>query len=132
MKRVATKLCALLLGLVLLELGLQAMALVGRLRREARYPDIAEAELVVLCVGDSHVYGLNVDGADAWPAQLELLLREAGLDARVVNRGLPGKHSRTVLEELPGYLADYQPDSAPRNPGLRSIDDTRLERRQRP
>ena len=110
MKRVATKLGALCLGVVLLELCLQALALVGSLLREARYPEIAEAEHVVLCVGDSHVYGFNVDAAAAWPAQLEELLRAAELDACVVNRGLPGKHSRTVLEELPGYLADYQPD----------------------
>jgi len=109
-KRVATKLGALCLGVVLLELCLQALALVGSLLREARYPEIAEAEHVVLCVGDSHVYGFNVDAAAAWPAQLEELLRAAELDACVVNRGLPGKNSRTVLEELPGYLADYQPD----------------------
>jgi len=32
----------------------------------------------------------------------------------------------------PWLVAEHQPDSAPHNPGLRSIDDTRLERRQRP
>ena len=32
----------------------------------------------------------------------------------------------------PWLVADHQPDSTPRSPGLRTIDDTRLERRQRP
>lgn len=110
MNRIAKRIGALLFGLLLIELTLQGLAWLGRATREPRFAEFADAELVILCVGDSHVYGFNVDAPAAWPAQLEDRLREAGLDARVVNRGLPGKHSRVVLDELPTYLDEYQPD----------------------
>jgi lysophospholipase L1-like esterase len=46
--------------------------------------------LRVLAVGDSCTFGLGVDDAETWPAQLETSLRERGLDAEVINAGVPG------------------------------------------
>jgi len=56
----------------------------------------------VLCIGDSHTFGWNVDAASAYPAQLEALLAPTGL--QVTNRGAAGKNTRTLLEELDEYL----------------------------
>lgn len=109
--RVARAGLGLLLGLVLLEAALQLLAAGGRLVREERAAEPTDdAELVILCVGDSHTFGFNVDAQGTWPARLEALLIDAGVDARVVNRGLPGKNTRTMLAELPVNLARYRPD----------------------
>lgn len=59
----------------------------------------------ILCIGDSHTFGWNVDAASAYPAQLEALLGADGLDVHVTNRGAPGKNTTTLLEELDEYLA---------------------------
>lgn len=58
----------------------------------------------VLCIGDSHTFGWNVDAPAAWPARLEGL---AGV--RVTNRAAPGKNTQTLLEELDEYLALDEP-----------------------
>ena len=63
----------------------------------------------VLCIGDSHTFGWNVDAAGAWPARLEQLLASDGSDWRVANRGAPGKNTETLLEELDEYLALDRP-----------------------
>jgi len=55
----------------------------------------------VLALGDSCTFGLGVQDGEAWPAQLEGLLRIEGLDVEVVNAGVPGYtayQGRRVLE----------------------------------
>lgn len=59
----------------------------------------------VLCIGDSHTFGWNVDALSAYPAQLQGLLAADGLDMSVTNRGAAGKNTTTLLEELDEYLA---------------------------
>ena len=44
----------------------------------------------VLAIGDSCTFGLGVEDGETWPAQLEGLLRRAGVDADVINAGVPG------------------------------------------
>jgi lysophospholipase L1-like esterase len=46
----------------------------------------------IVCVGDSVTFGFNVDQADAYPRQLEVLLRARlpGRAIEVVNTGVPG------------------------------------------
>ena len=44
----------------------------------------------VLALGDSCTFGLGVQGDETWPAQLEGLLRNSGLDVEIVNAGVPG------------------------------------------
>jgi lysophospholipase L1-like esterase len=44
----------------------------------------------VLALGDSCTFGLGVQDAESWPAQLEGLLQVSGLDVEVVNAGVPG------------------------------------------
>lgn len=88
-------LLALLLGLALVEASLWVLHLTVGSSERAAGPG---AE--ILCLGDSHTYGWNVDAPAAWPARLEDL---TGLT--VANRAAPGKNTATLLEELDEYLA---------------------------
>ena len=109
MKKALRILTALTLGLVgtfvLLEVVLRiASAFVADSRAGN-----AGASLV-LAQGDSNVFGLYLPKEHAWPAQLEVLLERAGVEQRrVVNRGVPGKASWIVLDELGQDLEDYTP-----------------------
>jgi hypothetical protein len=57
-----------------------------------RSPPIRSPEpaLRVLAVGDSCTFGLGVEDSETWPVQLEASLRQRGLDAEVINAGVPG------------------------------------------
>ncbi|MEM7309842.1 MAG: SGNH/GDSL hydrolase family protein [Planctomycetota bacterium] len=102
---------ALLLGLLLLELGLRAGG--WMYLRGGRAGGRATGDgLTVLCVGDSNTYGLWEDASDAYPARLEALLNELvpGGPHRVVNRGVPGWSSHRVLADLPASLERHRPD----------------------
>ena len=58
------------------------------------------AALTVAVLGGASAYGLGVAEVDATPRRLEALLREAGLDARVVDAGVPGHTSAQSLVRL--------------------------------
>jgi hypothetical protein len=64
---------------------------------------------VVLAVGDSHTFGFGVEPDEAYPAQLETILRRRGVRARVINAGAPGRNSRQLRDVLPRMLAQYRP-----------------------
>jgi lysophospholipase L1-like esterase len=66
----------------------------------------------VLCVGDSHTYGAGVPESDTYPARLqaELDALEPGAYA-VANRGVPGFSTAQVLNRLPRWVEDFQPDT---------------------
>jgi lysophospholipase L1-like esterase len=98
-------LLALLLGLVLCELGWGA-----RHRGSGASERGGAGGAEVLCIGDSHTFGWNVDAEGAWPARLEGLLAADGVDWSVANRGAPGKNTETLLGELDEYLALDRPD----------------------
>jgi lysophospholipase L1-like esterase len=91
---------ALVLGLVLAEGALWGahVAFGNQSRASGGAADI-------LCIGDSHTFGWNVDADSTYPAQLERLLVADGLDVGVTNRGAAGKNTATLLEELDEYLA---------------------------
>jgi lysophospholipase L1-like esterase len=110
LRRAAGPLVAILVGLLLVELSLQGLALLTGPDARVGGPLGGEGGPVVLCLGDSHTYGWNVRPEDAWPARLQGYLAQHDPQARVVNLGLPGKHSGHLLAELDGYLTDYRPD----------------------
>jgi lysophospholipase L1-like esterase len=100
-------------GLALLEgaLRLAAFVLPAHLLRAAKTAVPREpGEFRVLCVGDSHTYGVGVAPDDAYPAQLERILRGRGVRARVINAGVPGQGSSQLLTDLGATVARYQPD----------------------
>ena len=109
MRRPVRALAALLLGCLLLELGMRAAGWVY-LRVNQRDGLAGGQGQVLICMGDSHVFGLYEEPEDAWPAQLQGLLDAHAEDPwRVANLGFPGASSAHVAERLDSELAAYAP-----------------------
>lgn len=100
------------LGLALVcsltELGLQIGARFAGTRGAAGRP---EATVRILCLGDSHTYGIQVERDQAYPAQLQRLLDEdAPRVHAVVNLGVPGMSTTQLRNRLGDWLSRYDPD----------------------
>jgi lysophospholipase L1-like esterase len=65
----------------------------------------------VLVVGDSTAFGVGVDDADTWPAQLEAILNaQHGVGVEVVNAGVPGFSTFQALRMAEKWAANPRPD----------------------
>jgi lysophospholipase L1-like esterase len=65
----------------------------------------------ILCLGDSHTYGVLIDEEDSYPARLQLKLdRSAPGRYAVINLGLPGMSTTQVRNRLDDNLSRFQPD----------------------
>ena len=60
----------------------------------------ALAEIKIVAVGDSGIYGEGVGRNDTYPAKLERALRARGYDVSVTNAGSSGDTTRGVLNRL--------------------------------
>jgi lysophospholipase L1-like esterase len=82
--------------------------------RGFRNPELAEPKregsLRIACLGASTTYGHELLAEEAWPAQLERLLRADGLDVEVVNAGVPGWVSRETVISLEERVLAVEPD----------------------
>ena len=83
--------------------------------RGFRTPAVAETKLPgvfrIACLGDSSTFGMNVEGADAYPQVLARLLEESHPGRfEVLNFGVPGYSSRQGLELLRQEVRRYEPD----------------------
>lgn len=67
-------------------------------------------ELRVLAIGDSCTFGLGVDDDATWPVRLEGMLRDKGIDAEVVNAGVPGYTAFQGLRFLESRGLALEPD----------------------
>lgn len=80
---------------------------------------------VLVAVGDSLTEGLGVQPEEAYPAQLQAKLREAGLEWEVVNSGVSGETSSGALTRL-DWVLKTDPDAVllvtGANDGLRGLD----------
>ncbi len=110
--------------LLVVELGARVAGQAVMRTRQQPLPAIAKPEnirrpvtmdpgaaLSVLCVGDSWTFGMQMQPEQAYPGQLQVLLRdEHGLAAEVHNLGKPGSSSfraaRMVRSQLPVLPAD--------------------------
>jgi acyl-CoA thioesterase-1 len=72
---------------------------VGLLILSISSPSIA-AESLVVAFGASQTFGKGVTRDEAYPAQLELLLRQKGYDVRVINSGANGQTTGAMLRRL--------------------------------
>jgi lysophospholipase L1-like esterase len=93
-------LLSILLGVLLLEVGLRVAG--GIYLKFHERPASTGAPHALLCLGDSHTFGIWLKAAETYPAQLEQLLN-AGETTRqwdVVNRGVPGMASADVLDRM--------------------------------
>ena len=91
----------------------------GRSRHDAlglRGPEVAIPKPAgtyrIVCIGGSTTYTMVQDDADAYPAQLERILRERYGDAQVevINAGVGGWSSWECLIDLELRVIDLQPD----------------------
>jgi len=71
----------------------------------------SRAGAVVLCVGDSHTFGLPLPEPDSYPSQLQLRLDAAYGPGRyrVVNLGIPSVNSGFVAKRFERQLAQFDP-----------------------
>lgn len=105
--------------------------LVGCERKEASRPTVPAQQTApavagtIVAVGDSLTAGYGLDEADAYPAQLERRLWEAGHPWRVVNAGISGETSSGALSRV-NWVLNLKPDIVilvtGANDGLRGID----------
>jgi acyl-CoA thioesterase-1 len=72
------------------------LALVGAIL----LPVIAAGAATVVALGASNTYGKGVAHNQAFPAQLEAILRSKGLNVRVVNAGINGDTTEGMLGRL--------------------------------
>jgi hypothetical protein len=103
----------LILSVVLGELLLQGMSLVaGQYATRDRDPSSGSDAIRVLCVGDSHTYGLPLPEEESYPSQLEVRLSALypGREVEVVNLGVPGLNSTFVSLRLERQIYQLDPD----------------------
>ena len=103
---------ALLVGLLAGELFLQIASFIAS--RAGARGDAASAAadaITILCVGDSHTYGLPLPPEESYPAQLEARLseRHPGRVFQVVNLGIPGINSSYLANRLERQMLQLRP-----------------------
>jgi acyl-CoA thioesterase I len=85
----------------------------------------ADAERVIVCLGDSLTEGYGLAPERAYPTLVERMLRERGRDVRVVNAGISGSTSASAVSRLRWQLrsrADVVLIALGGNDGLRGVD----------
>jgi hypothetical protein len=95
-------------------LGLEvALRLAGYFALLSSKRDVAFLEsnssVRILALGESTTSNF-FSQVGSWPEKLEDKLRQAGVNARVFNEGLPATTTAMILANLPGYLEKYNPD----------------------
>ena len=106
---------ALLVALVCAELFLQGASWLTRSvgRRDSLEDAVAGARNfeTILCVGDSHTFGLPLPQEESYPVQLEVALaeRHPGRAFQVVNLGIPGMNSGYAANRLERQMLQLQP-----------------------
>jgi hypothetical protein len=94
------------------ELFLQAAGLVARSVASRAAPlEPGSGAVTILCVGDSHTYGLPLPREQSYPAQLEVALSERHPDQtfQVVNLGIPGMNSGYAANRLERQMLQLTP-----------------------
>jgi lysophospholipase L1-like esterase len=65
----------------------------------------------IICMGGSSTWGSGVGDNETWPAFLELMVREKGIEAQIINAGISGYTSFQVMIFIREYLLRYNPDA---------------------
>lgn len=111
MKRLVLVVLGLVLGLVAAEGVWRVAAL---FRGGSRAGAVGDAEIRLLCEGDSNTFGVRVAVSDSYPERVAKLIREglAPDDARrvaVVNHGVPGRNTAQILGAIDDDVAESRP-----------------------
>ena len=108
-RRLGQLLLLVLITLLMAEGALQVASRFVSTRASDLRPGAAHR---VLCVGDSHTYGVLLPENASYPAQLQGFLDEQAAGAySVVNLGVPGMNTTQVLNRLPDSVSRYRPDT---------------------
>jgi lysophospholipase L1-like esterase len=113
LKRLLLVPLGLAIGLLAVELVLQVLSFAARSVVGRGLPTgWLTGSVRVLCLGDSNTYGLYVERDEAYPARLEALWNERIASPRleVLNLGVPGTSSSSLLRDYPVRLATFDPD----------------------
>lgn len=102
-----------LLALLLAWAGLEGVLQLGGLAARFVYrPQLAHPGApTILCLGDSHTFGVGVPADRTYPAQLEQLLADRGLTVNVVNLGAPGTNTSQIRCHLPEWIQRFRPSA---------------------
>ena len=74
---------------------------------------LAQAATIIVALGASQTYGRGVARSEAYPAQLEALLRAKGRAVRVINAGINGNTTGAMLQRLGSVPNGTSPRSTP-------------------
>jgi lysophospholipase L1-like esterase len=85
------------------------MQLAGLAAARFNKPKLRPGAEVIVCIGDSHTYGVMVGKDQTYPAQLEKLLIKNGGNFQVLNLGAPGQNTTQIVNALPGIIKLYKP-----------------------
>jgi acyl-CoA thioesterase-1 len=77
-----------------------ALRVVAILAALAAASPVCAATLNIVAIGASNTSGWGVGAANAYPAQLQALLRTKGIDAKITNAGVPGDVTTGMLNRL--------------------------------
>ena len=96
----------------------------------ADVPKPRQSQQTIVAIGDSLTAGFGLAEADSYPAQLEQLLADRGLDYRVVTAGISGETSSGARSRV-DWILKLKPQivilETGANDGLRGIDPTLIE-----
>ncbi len=101
----------LLAAFLLIEIALRLGGLLFFAGQERGNRELSGTDGVyaVLCVGESTT---ALGGEHAYPRQLETILneRQSGMKFEVINKGVPATTTARIVQNLPHYIKEYDPD----------------------
>jgi len=118
MKKVLEKFFAIITGLItsllLLEIALRIFGSCYESNIPSDNIDIVNKkkdEYNILCIGDSHTYGLEVGRQQSYPGQLQLFFNaHSNKKIRVINKGVLTQNTTQALNILQEQIDDIHPD----------------------
>ena len=110
------KACLIILGILLVVVFELSLSFIGRIFLYARNsnPPLHNEGFTkrILCIGDSHTFGVGTSSNYSYPNQLERLLNlnNPQNSFNVVNLGIPGNSTKSQIERLEDFLDKNRTD----------------------
>jgi tetratricopeptide (TPR) repeat protein len=109
-KKLILIICGLLISVIFLEIGLRVGGPIFSFLQEYRNKAsiYKKGTYRIMCLGESTTAG----GKGSYPGQLEEVLNErnTGIKFNVINKGMGGVNSSTIISQLEDNLNKYKPD----------------------